>query len=194
MWKMAKRNIFQLLHPHSFGTIKFEGKAVDKDTGNGVAIYISIFLFILTGSTLIIAAEGFPFETSFVAVLACFNNVGPGLGIKRPTGNYAGFSYLTKAAAFHADAHRASGNLPGAHALCAVVLEKALTQPHAEIKNMEAYLWKRQKDFYAEFKEFVTRGATSSICRRRHHRHRLRQDHGLVGKRCSDAVPRLAHR
>jgi len=96
MWKMAKRNIFQLLHPHSFGTIKFEGKAVDKDTGNGVAIYISIFLFILAGSTLLIAAEGFPFETSFVAVLACFNNVGPGLGINGPTGNYAGFSGFTK--------------------------------------------------------------------------------------------------
>jgi len=45
---------------------------------------------------LFIAAEGFPFETSFVAVLACFNNVGPGLGINGPTGNYAGFSGFTK--------------------------------------------------------------------------------------------------
>lgn len=96
MWKMAKRNIFQLLHPHSVGTIKFEGKPVDKDTANGVAIYISIFLFILAGATLIVAAEGFPFETSFAAVLSCFNNVGPGLGINGPMGNYSGFTWATK--------------------------------------------------------------------------------------------------
>jgi len=96
MWKVAKRNIFQLLHPHSVGTIKFEGKPVDKDIGNGVAIYISIFLFILTGSVLLVAIEGQPFETSFAAVLSCFNNVGPGLGVNGPMGNYAGYSDATK--------------------------------------------------------------------------------------------------
>ena len=96
MAKVAKRNIFQLLHPHSVGTIKMEGKPIDRDTGDGVAIYISIFLFILFGSTLMVAIEGQPFETSFAATLSCFNNVGPGLGVNGPMGNYSNYSNATK--------------------------------------------------------------------------------------------------
>lgn len=96
MMKTAKRSVFQLLHPHSVGTIKIEGKPVDKDTFNGVAIYLSIFLFILFGATLTVAIEGLPFETTFAAVLSCFNNVGPGLGVNGPMGNYSGYSNATK--------------------------------------------------------------------------------------------------
>ena len=36
------------------------------------------------------------FETNVSAVIACFNNVGPGSGAVGPTGNYAGYTIFAK--------------------------------------------------------------------------------------------------
>jgi trk system potassium uptake protein TrkH len=40
--------------------------------------------------------NGFDFANTFSAVLACFNNIGPGIGAVGPAGNYAGFHDAAK--------------------------------------------------------------------------------------------------
>ena len=40
--------------------------------------------------------EGFSFETNVTAVFACLNNIGPGLGLVGPMGNYSAFSDFSK--------------------------------------------------------------------------------------------------
>ena len=47
-------------------------------------------------SFLIISIDGFSVTTNFSAVLACFNNIGPGLDIVGPAGNYSSFSVISK--------------------------------------------------------------------------------------------------
>lgn len=48
-------------------------------------------------SVLLIAAlDGFDLITSFTSVAACLNNVGPGLEIVGPMGNFAAFSVPSK--------------------------------------------------------------------------------------------------
>ena len=52
--------------------------------------------FTLLISTIIVSLDGFSFETNFTAVVATLSNIGPGLGMVGPTGNFAAFSNLSK--------------------------------------------------------------------------------------------------
>jgi trk system potassium uptake protein TrkH len=40
--------------------------------------------------------DGFSVTTNFSAVIACFNNIGPGLDAVGPTCNFGGFSIFSK--------------------------------------------------------------------------------------------------
>jgi trk system potassium uptake protein TrkH len=51
---------------------------------------------IFTVSHFLISFDGKSFETSFTAVTATFNNIGPGLAGVGPMQNYAGFSNFAK--------------------------------------------------------------------------------------------------
>ena len=48
-------------------------------------------------AALIISLDGFSFSVSFSAALTCVSNVGPGLEMIGPSGNFAAFSGLSKA-------------------------------------------------------------------------------------------------
>ena len=45
---------------------------------------------------MVISLDNFTFGTNFTAVLACFNNIGPGLEAVGPTCNFAAYSTLSK--------------------------------------------------------------------------------------------------
>jgi len=47
-------------------------------------------------ATLIVSLDNFDFESTFTAVVACFNNIGPGFGMVGPMGNFSEFSGLSK--------------------------------------------------------------------------------------------------
>ena len=47
-------------------------------------------------SMALLATDGYDFTTNFTAVLATLNNIGPGLGMVGPTGNFAAFSAFSK--------------------------------------------------------------------------------------------------
>lgn len=45
---------------------------------------------------MVVSLDDYSMETNLTAVLACFNNIGPGLDFVGPTSNYSMFSPLTK--------------------------------------------------------------------------------------------------
>ena len=49
-----------------------------------------------TAAVLLVALDNLDFVTTFTAVLATLNNIGPGLGLVGPTGSFAAFSPLVK--------------------------------------------------------------------------------------------------
>ena len=85
-----------MLHPRSVKAIRFEGKTLDEPTINGVSIYFAVYMFCLGVIFLIINFEPFDLVTNFTAVLTCFNNVGPGLGLVGPAGNFYAYSPAAK--------------------------------------------------------------------------------------------------
>lgn len=95
-FKSIIQHIKGLIHPRYVGTIRFENKPVDNPTLKGVHIYLSVYFFIYLISILLMSFDNVDFETTVSAVTTCFNNIGPGLGLVGPAGNFDGFSNFSK--------------------------------------------------------------------------------------------------
>ncbi len=96
IFKSLRRNIQQVLHPRKVLSVRNNGRIVSEKVLDNTNAYLSAYAIILFLSFLLISLDGFPTETNFSAVLACFNNIGPGLELVGPTCNFGGFSTLSK--------------------------------------------------------------------------------------------------
>lgn len=94
--KASGREVRKLVHPHSVQNVRFEGASVKEDTVKGVFAYLSIFIIIFVLAVLLVSLDGKDFVTNFTSVAACINNIGPGLGLVGPMGNYSSFSAFSK--------------------------------------------------------------------------------------------------
>ncbi|MBQ9129691.1 MAG: TrkH family potassium uptake protein, partial [Clostridia bacterium] len=90
------RNISQMLHPNKVQVIRVNKKPVSERILSGVNAYLCAYVIILVFSTLILSIEKESFTTCFTAVLACFNNIGPGLDAVGPACNFGELSVLSK--------------------------------------------------------------------------------------------------
>ena len=88
--------MMRVLHPHAVTSVRFEGKPLERKTVSGVHIYMNLYLLICVLSMLIVAFDQFDLITTFTAVASCLNNIGPGLEIVGPMGNFADFSVPAK--------------------------------------------------------------------------------------------------
>ena len=95
LFKSIKCEIRRVLRPNSVNVVRLDGDVVPDDTVHSVTRYFTIYMAIFLASVLIISVDGFSFETNFTAALACINNVGPGLGVVGPMGNFLGYSDLS---------------------------------------------------------------------------------------------------
>ena len=73
-----------------------EGKRVEHEVVRSVNVFMVSYLFIIAVSTLLISLDNLDMVTNFTAVVATFNNIGPGLALVGPTGNFSMFSDLSK--------------------------------------------------------------------------------------------------
>ncbi len=96
MAKDAYSCVSTYMRPHHIKRIRFEGKAVSKDTLYSIRSYICIYLFIFLASLLIVSLDNFSFGTTFSAVAATLNNIGPGIDMVGPTSNFMMFGALSK--------------------------------------------------------------------------------------------------
>ena len=96
LFKSIRRELRRMLHPRSVGVVQMEGKRVEDLTLNGVSTYFALYAFIFVFVFLILCLEPFDLETNITATAACFNNIGPGLGMVGPAASYAGYSALSK--------------------------------------------------------------------------------------------------
>ena len=98
---MAAKSLFRyigsFLHPRRVRRVKFEDKDVDEDTVRSIGVYFVAVFFIVVVSSLIVALDNKDLISTFTAVAATFNNIGPGLNEVGPTANFASFSDLSKA-------------------------------------------------------------------------------------------------
>ena len=94
--KGLRRNIRQLLHPNRVEVVHINKNAVDEKILANTNAYLAAYVAILVVSVLLVSIDHITFTTGFTAVLACMNNIGPGLEGVGPTQNFAGLSILSK--------------------------------------------------------------------------------------------------
>ena len=94
--KSLHRNISQVLKPRKVQVIRNNGAVVDEKILDNANAYLAAYVVILFVSFLLISLDNFSVGTNFTAVLACFNNIGPGLEAVGPTCNFSGYSTLSK--------------------------------------------------------------------------------------------------
>ena len=84
------------LHPRSVKRVRMEGRTVETEVIRSVNAYLALYMIIFVASVLIVSLDEKDLVTNFTAVAATLNNVGPGLGLVGPAGNFSGFSNLSK--------------------------------------------------------------------------------------------------
>lgn len=96
LFKTAIKEMASMIHPNSVKVIKMEGKPVEHNVLRSINTYLVTFLVLFVASVLIVAFDNFDLETTFTAVAATFNNIGPGLAAVGPTRNFSEFTILSK--------------------------------------------------------------------------------------------------
>lgn len=96
MLKGAKRSMKKLTHPRSVTPIRIDGKIMETEQIMGIGVFLFAYLIIMAFAVLLVSLDQFSIETSFTAVLATISNIGPGLDMVGPIGNYADFSSFSK--------------------------------------------------------------------------------------------------
>ena len=96
LFKELRRSVRQLLHPQNIQVIRCDGQIIDEKILNRTNIYLSAYVIIIAVSFLLISTDGLSPITNFSAVLACFNNIGPGLEAVGPTANFCSFNVFSK--------------------------------------------------------------------------------------------------
>ena len=96
LFKDAAADIGRMISPRRVKKVRIDGRSVPDSVVQTVCSFFFMFFAVLLICTLIVSLDGFDFATSFTASLSCISNVGPGLSLVGPTGNFAIFSSLSK--------------------------------------------------------------------------------------------------
>ena len=96
LFKTVVKELNSYIHPKSIVKLKMDGKQVEHEVVRSVNVYFITFMIIFVFSVLLVSLEGADLITSFTAVAATLNTVGPGLELVGPTQNFGHFTLFTK--------------------------------------------------------------------------------------------------
>ena len=94
--KGLRRSVRQIVHPGKVEVVRVNGRPVDEKVMDNTNAYLVAYTLIMGLSFLLISLDNFSVLTNISAVIACFNNIGPGLEQVGPACNFADFSIFSK--------------------------------------------------------------------------------------------------
>jgi len=80
IYKQGLREIYRLIHPNAVFPIKIGNTTVADRVLEAVWGFFSVYLLAFVAMFMLLLASGLDFVTSYSAVGACINNLGPGMG------------------------------------------------------------------------------------------------------------------
>ena len=92
MLKQARRELVRIVHPSVVNPVVLGGQAVGDRVMQSVIAYMMMYGGSLVVLTMVLLFSGLDVVTAFTAVIACVNNIGPGLGDVGPAVNYSGLT------------------------------------------------------------------------------------------------------
>ncbi len=97
LMKQARLEMFKFIHPFAVRPLKIGDMIVKNEIVNSVTGFIFLYFMSIVILIFALLLSGLDFMTSFSAIIACFNNAGPGLNEVGPAGSYASLSDYQKA-------------------------------------------------------------------------------------------------
>lgn len=94
--KTMLREFGHIMHPSSVKVVTLDGKKVEHSVARSLTAFFVAYVLVMGLSVLLVSGDGFDFTTNVSAVMATLNNIGPGLEVVGPMGNYSGFSVFAK--------------------------------------------------------------------------------------------------
>ena len=94
--KSIGKELKSYVFPKSVSKITMDGNPVEHEVVRSVNVFFITFMLTFTASLFIVSFDNKGLISSFTAVAATINNIGPGLEVVGPTQNYASFSALSK--------------------------------------------------------------------------------------------------
>ena len=92
----ALNEVGSMIFPRRIKRVTVDGHPVDPEIVRATTVYIVWYFLVFGLSLFLISFDQFDLVTNFTAVTATINNIGPGLGVVGPTGNFSGFSVFSK--------------------------------------------------------------------------------------------------
>lgn len=86
--KQSRRELIRIVHPSAVTPVVLGGVAVSDRVMQSVIAYMMMYGASLVTLTMVLLFSGLDVVTAFTAVIACVNNIGPGLGEVGPAVNY----------------------------------------------------------------------------------------------------------
>ena len=96
LFKLLRRELTRILHPRSVHVVRVGNRPVDEETLGNASLFFAAYLTVTAISVLFVSLDGFDVTTTMTAVFATIGNIGPGLGLVGPMGNFSAFSPLSK--------------------------------------------------------------------------------------------------
>ena len=96
IFKAIRREIDKILHPRRVKSVKIDGNVVEEETISGVFLFIFAYIIISLIAIFIVSFDNFDVTTTVTSVIATLSNIGPGLEMVGPAGNFSAFSDLSK--------------------------------------------------------------------------------------------------
>ncbi|TFY99487.1 TrkH family potassium uptake protein [Ramlibacter rhizophilus] len=90
--KQSRRELVRILHSRVVNPVTLGATTVAPVVIANVLAYMLIYGASIVGLTMLLLLSGLDLVTGFSAVIVCVNNIGPGLGLVGPAGNFAGLS------------------------------------------------------------------------------------------------------
>ena len=90
--KQSQRELVRIVHPSVVNPVVLGGQAVSPRIMQSVIAFMMMYGATLVVLTMLLLFSGLDPVTAFTAVIACVNNIGPGLGDVGPALNYQGLS------------------------------------------------------------------------------------------------------
>jgi len=89
LMKQARLEMFKFIHPNAIKPMKISGSIISNDVVTSVMGFIFLYFICIVTMVFALLLSGLDFITSLSAILACFNNAGPGLNLVGPASNYS---------------------------------------------------------------------------------------------------------
>ena len=94
--KASFADLMALVSPRHVRRVQMDKTRVANETVRAVYLFCTVYMIIMLATTWALSFDGYDIATNLTATISCLSNIGPGMGLVGPCGNFAIFSQPSK--------------------------------------------------------------------------------------------------